>query len=83
MQSFSSLDVVFSSLDVRISSLITQHRKAESHFLFSLLFRQAKNAQSGRACAPGGNAYQKATDPPPTDGLCSFCLLSYVKPLVG
>lgn len=52
-------------------------------FPLLMILRQAKNAQSGRACAPGGSARQVAGDPPPTDGLCSFCLPSDARPLVG
>jgi hypothetical protein len=46
-QLFSSLEVAFSSLDVRISSLAIQQGKAKSLLLFSLLYRQGKNPQSG------------------------------------
>ena len=52
-------------------------------FALLMILGQAKNAQSGRACAPGGSAVYGAGDPPPTDGLCSFCLPSDVRPLVG
>lgn len=48
-----------------------------------MILGQAKNAQSGPACRPGGSAPHRAGDPPPTDGLCSFCLPSDVRPLVG
>lgn len=72
INTFFSVNVAFSSLDVGISSLVSQQGKAISLFPFSLLFRTEKNPQSGRACAPGGSADQSAGDPPPTDGLWSF-----------
>ena len=34
--------------------------------------RQAKNPQSGRACAPGGSARQGAGDPPPDGRIVEF-----------
>ena len=48
-QCVSSLDVVFSSLEVIISSLMIQQGKAKSVFSFSLLYRHAKNAQAAGA----------------------------------
>lgn len=37
----------------------------------------------GPLAGRGGAPTHRAGDPPPTDGLCSFCLPSDVRPLVG
>lgn len=37
-----------------------------------MILRQAKNPQSGRACAPGGSARQEAGDPPPDGRIVEF-----------
>lgn len=37
----------------------------------------------GALARRGGAPFQGAGDPPPTDGLCSFCLPSDARPLVG
>ena len=37
-----------------------------------MILRQAKNPQSGRACAPGGSARQGAGDPPPDGRIVEF-----------
>lgn len=37
-----------------------------------MILRQAKNPQSGRACAPGGRARQEAGDPPPNGRAVGF-----------
>ena len=37
----------------------------------------------GALARRGGAPTHRAGDPPPTDGLCSFCLPSDVRPLVG
>lgn len=37
-----------------------------------MILRQAKNPQSGRACAPGGSARQGAGDPPPEGRIVEF-----------
>lgn len=37
-----------------------------------MILRQAKNPQSGRACAPGGRARQGAGDPPPNGRAVGF-----------
>ena len=37
-----------------------------------MILRQAKNPQSGRACAPGGSARQVAGDPPPDGRIVEF-----------
>jgi len=37
-----------------------------------MILRQAKNPQSGRACAPGGSARQEAGDPPPLGRAVEF-----------
>ena len=37
-----------------------------------MILRQAKNPQSGRACAPGGRARQEAGDPPPVGRAVGF-----------
>lgn len=37
-----------------------------------MILRQAKNPQSGRACAPGGSARQVAGDPPPIGRIVEF-----------
>ena len=37
-----------------------------------MILRQAKNPQSGRACAPGGSARQEAGDPPPLGRTVGF-----------
>ena len=39
-----------------------------------MILGKAKNAQSGRACAPGGSASRGLATPRRKDGLCSFCL---------
>lgn len=37
----------------------------------------------GALARRGGAPIHRAGDPPPTDGLCSFCLPSDARPLVG
>ena len=39
-----------------------------------MILGKAKNAQSGRACAPGGSAPIGLATPRRKDGLCIFCL---------
>ena len=39
-----------------------------------MILRQAKNPQSGRACAPGGSARQGAGDPPPDGRIVEFLI---------
>lgn len=39
-----------------------------------MILRQAKNPQSGRACAPGGSARQVAGDPPPDGRIVEFLI---------
>ena len=41
-------------------------------FCLLMILRQAKNPQSGRACAPGGSARQEAGDPPPLGRIVEF-----------
>ena len=41
-------------------------------FCLLMILRQAKNPQSGRACAPGGSARQEAGDPPPLGRAAGF-----------
>jgi len=39
-----------------------------------MILGQAKNPQSGRACAPGGSARQEAGDPPPEGRIVEFLI---------
>ena len=43
-------------------------------FPLLMILRQAKNPQSGRACAPGGSARQGAGDPPPDGRIVEFLI---------
>lgn len=43
-------------------------------FRLLMILRQAKNPQSGRACAPGGSARQVAGDPPPDGRIVEFLI---------
>ena len=74
-QQFSSLDVVFSSLEVRISSLAIQQNKVKTVLsLLTLYIGMQKMPIPGAQARRGGAPSHRAGDPPPTDGLGSFCL---------
>lgn len=79
---FFSVNVAFSSLDVRISSLVSQQGKAISLFPFSLLFRTEKIHSPG-ALARRGGARIKALATPRLRTGCGVFLSTLAKPSKG